>query len=253
VRRALVAVFALGACLAACKTPDPPDAFRVDLTVMIDPGARAGLAQVLISVDGAERYAVTLPASAFPDGTGKLHYIPGTTSGTVNFSGAAQHANGTMLGGGNSGDVAIAAGHGVPAMMTLTPGGYAGEDAGVDGGGDGGLKAPLRSSTDCLAPSRGAQARRHQVPRHRTLHCNRSWRRRAASLLRLGPDLLRLGPDLLRLGPDLLRLGTSPPRFVPLLRRHISSRSRRKLRRRRHGTSLRRRNSVSIDEISVVS
>lgn len=123
----------LVALAGSCKTPEPPDSFGINVTVTIDPASRAGLAQVLFTATGAEDYAASVPASAFPDGTGKLHYIPGAHSGNLIIGATAQDGSGATLGAGNTGSVTIVDGHAVAASITITPSGSSMGDGGVDG------------------------------------------------------------------------------------------------------------------------
>jgi hypothetical protein len=133
-RAALIAL-----ALAACKTPDPPGGFGVNVTVdgtQLSDAARNSIASAKLSVtgDNPNPYSITLDAvSALHSGTVHFRYDPSVHMGTLDFTVDTYDAGNALVASGDSGGVVLVDGQTATANITLTgPSGQPDLSASVD-------------------------------------------------------------------------------------------------------------------------
>jgi hypothetical protein len=115
VRRALAGLALLA--VASCRQA-PPTTNGVDLTITLDSSFKSAVTSVVLNVSGAETFTTTLNASAFPSGTGHIHYVPGVKSGTIQFDALALEGS-NPVGSGSSGPVVLVAGKASTAAIAV--------------------------------------------------------------------------------------------------------------------------------------
>jgi hypothetical protein len=119
-RAALIAI-----ALAACKSPEPPGGFGVNVTVdatQISDATRGAIASAKLTVTGdmPNPYNVALDAvGPLHSGTVKFRYDPAVHSGSIDFVVAVLDGNNTVVASGDSGAVMLVDGQTATATIVL--------------------------------------------------------------------------------------------------------------------------------------